>query len=102
MLTYSILSKNRANRKLFRSTQVACHLALNVVIQRPGMAQLIPIPLVRLTGFLFAAWLLLNQLNRVVAEILALSNDAKAAFVFSSTVLIIGFNALAFGLGVVR
>ena len=80
------------------STQVACHLSLNFVVSEGGNARLVTLPLLPLTGLFFMLWSMRQAVDRFTFELATLADELKLSVIFTAKLIVIGVNALAFGL----
>ena len=88
------------NQAIMRSTQVSVTLAINVQVRRHNQAQLVTFSLFPLTVFVMFIWQATQAINRVLYWWATLTDDIQAAVSFAVIIWLIGFNSLAFGLGV--
>jgi hypothetical protein len=87
-------------KQLMTSTQVACHLSLNITVNDNGNTQLVTLPLLPLTTIFFALWALRQTLDTAIIEAVLLADEFKAALTPAFNVAAIIFKSVAFGLGV--
>lgn len=81
-------------------TQIACHLSLNIVVSESGNARLLTLHLLPLTGLFFLLWSIWESWSRFWIELATIATDIQEAIIFTGKVLTIGFNSMAYGLGV--
>ena len=87
-------------KHLMTSTQVVCHLSLNITVNDNGRTQLVTMPLLPLTTIFFALWAVRQTVNTAIYELVLMADDFKALVTPAFKVAAILINSVAFGLGV--
>ncbi len=87
-------------RQLMHSTQCRVDLALNIISRRNGKEQLVTLNLIALTGLIFWLWTVVQTVNRLHSEGLLVVHDISQTASIIGKLVMIGFNVLAFGVGV--
>jgi len=89
------------SRAIIQSTSVNIQLAFTMRVHDDRWGDvLLTWPIVSFTLLGMLLWNVQRRINRIRFEWAMLKQDITAAALFTGTLLTIGFNALAFGLGV--
>ena len=86
--------------KALTHTQQAYILSLNIVTQDDTGLRLAVLPLLSLTWLIMAIWSTRQSWSRFRFRLAMLAQDIQETMTITGTLLTIGFNALAFGMGV--
>lgn len=87
-------------KAIFKHTQVSVTLTLTVVTTRQNQTQLSIIPLAHLTGLLFFLWTIHQSMLHALYDVCDLAKHTGHAIETTFKLFSIGFNSLAFGMGV--
>lgn len=90
------------SRQLINSTQVCVILAVNVITKSGNREQLVTLPLLHLTPLAFTVWAMRQVIHRQGTTLATRAGEFITPLATIAKVFTIGFNALAFGLGVTQ
>lgn len=86
--------------QLMQSTQVAYQLNVIVTVPDDSSIETLSRLLDQIVAIISAIWVTWQIVHRIALELSTLVNDIAEAVTFTAKVFAIGFNSLAYGLGV--